>query len=91
MVHEKGWRGERLPANGNGWASMILDVAREIGQGRLSQASGIYTMTRDGRLFEEGPGWSIHFGCKSRYRRQREKPKDLSEIDRTEPVITLSR
>lgn len=91
MVHEKGWKGEQLPANGNGWAATILDVAREIGRGRLRQASGLYTMTRDGRYIEEGPGWSIHFGCKSRYRRQRKMPKDPSEIDRTEPSITLSR
>ena len=70
MVHDKGWKGERLPANGNGWASTILDVAREIRQGRLSPAGGIYMGTRDGRYFEEGPGWSTHFGCKSHYRRQ---------------------
>lgn len=70
MVHEKGWKGEQLPAHGNGWASSILDVAREIRTGRLNRAGGIYMGTRDGRYFEEGPGWSTHFGCKSHYRRQ---------------------
>jgi hypothetical protein len=70
MVHEMGWKGERLPAHGNGWASTILDVAREIRKGRLSQAGGIYRGTRGGRYIEEGPGWSTHFGCKSHYRRQ---------------------
>jgi hypothetical protein len=91
MVHEKGWKGEQLPASGNGWASTILDVAREIRKGRLSQGDGSYILIQDGRYIEEGPGWSIHFGCKSHYRRQRKMPKDPSEIDRTEPVITLSR
>jgi hypothetical protein len=91
MVHEKGWKGARLPAHGNGWASMILDAAREIGRGKLSQADGIYTMTRDGRYFEEGPGWSVHFGCRAHYRRQLKTPENPSEIDRTGPFITLSR
>jgi hypothetical protein len=91
MVHEKGWKGEQLPANGNGWASTILDAAREIGRGRLSQASGFYAVTGDGRYIEEGPGWSIHFGCKAHYRRQHKMPKDPSEINRTAPTITLTR
>lgn len=91
MVREKGWKGERLPAHGNGWASTILDAAREIGRGRLSQGGGIYTMTRDGRYFEEGPGWSTHFGCKAHYRRQLKTPKNLSEINRTGPAVTLSK
>jgi hypothetical protein len=75
MVHEKGWKGEQLPAHGNGWASTILDAAREIRKGRLSQAGGIYMGIRDGRYFEEGPGWSTHFGCKSHYRRQVSRSK----------------
>jgi hypothetical protein len=91
MVHEKGWTGERLPVHGNGWASTILTAAREIGRGRLSQADGIYMRTRDGRYFEEGPGWSVHFGCKAHYRRQLKPPKSLSEIGSNGPVVTLSR
>jgi hypothetical protein len=89
MAQEKGWKGDRLPPHGNGWASTILDVAREIGSGRLSQGGGIYMGTRDGRYFEEGPGWSVHFGCRSHYRRQ--LPKDPSEIDRSAPTVTLTR
>ncbi len=70
MVQEKGWMGDALPTNGNGWASTILKVAREIRHGRLSQGSGIYRGSANGRLLiEEGPGWSIRLGCKSRYRR----------------------
>jgi hypothetical protein len=91
MVHEKGWKGEQLPAHGNGWASMILDAAREIGRGRLSQAGGIYTMTRNHRYFEQGPGWSVHFGCKAHYRRQLKAPKNPGEINGAGPAITLSR
>lgn len=91
MVREKGWEGDELPTNGNGWASTILGVAREIRKGRLSQGSGIYKGTADGRFLEEGPGWSIRFGCKSHYRRERKMPKNASEFDRFDPVITLTR
>jgi len=91
MVQEKGWTGDELPTNGNGWASTILKVAREIRHGRLSQGSGIYRGTANGRrLIEEGPGWSIRFGCKSHYRRERKMPKNANEIDRFDPVVTLT-
>jgi hypothetical protein len=91
MVREKGWKGDELPTNGNGWASTILEVAREIRKGRLSQGSGIYRTTADGRFIEEGPGWSIRFGCKSHYRRERKMPKNPGEINRFDPVVTLTR
>ncbi len=35
MVHEKGFRGDILPANGNGWPSYIVTAAREIAGGNL--------------------------------------------------------
>lgn len=91
MVREKGWKGDELPTNGNGWASTILEVAREIKKGRLSQGSGIYMGTADGRFIEEGPGWSIRFGCKSHYRRERKMPKNAGEFNRFDPVVTLTR
>ena len=91
MVREKGWKGDELPRNGNGWASAILQLAREIRQGRLSQGSGIYRDTADGRFIEEGPGWSIRLGCKSHYRRERKRPENVGEIDRFDPVVTLTR
>jgi len=46
MVHEKGWKGTQLPPHGNGWASTILELAREIRSGRPNQGSGIYMVTR---------------------------------------------
>lgn len=91
MVHEKGWKGTQLPSHGNGWASTILELAREIRSGRLSQGSGIYVATRDGEYFEEGPGWAMRLGCKAHYRRQRKMPKNAGEINRAAPTITLSR
>ncbi len=91
MAREKGWKGDQLPPNGNGWASTILQVARETGKGRLSQGSGIYRSTRNGRFIEEGPGWSQKFGCKAHYRRQLKTPRTLREIKRGDPILTLSR
>jgi hypothetical protein len=91
MVREKGWRGTQLPLHGNGWASTILDLAREIKSGRLSQGSGIYMSTADGKYFEEGPGWAMRLGCKAHYRRWLKTPKNVSEIDRAAPTITLAR
>lgn len=38
MVREKGWRGDRLPPHGNGWASIILGLAKEIET--ISRGSG---------------------------------------------------
>lgn len=35
MVHEKGFRGDVLPARGNGWPSYIVTAAREIAAGHL--------------------------------------------------------
>jgi hypothetical protein len=35
MVHEKGFRGNVLPARGNGWPSYIVTASREIAGGRL--------------------------------------------------------
>lgn len=90
MVREKGWRGDELPANGNGWAGAILQVAREIGRGRLSQGNGLYRGTGDRIFEEEGPGWSIRFGCKSRYRRKLKTPREAGEIGRFDPVLTLT-
>jgi hypothetical protein len=91
MVREKGWKGTQLPPHGNGWASTILELAREIRSGRLSQGSGIYMGTRDGKYIEEGPGWSMRLGCKAHYRRQFKMPKNPGEINRTAPTVTLSR
>ena len=91
MVHEKGWKGTQLPQHGNGWASTILELAREIRSGRLSQGSGIYMVTRDGKYVEEGPGWAIRLGCKAHYRRKLKTPKNAREINRAAPTITLSR
>jgi hypothetical protein len=88
MAREKGWRGNQLPPNGNGWASEILKVAREIRRGRLSQGGGLYIATANGRYIEEGPGWSMHFGCRAHYRRQFKSAKTAHEIDprpRTSP------
>jgi hypothetical protein len=89
MVHEKGWNGRGLPAHGNGWASEILRVAREIGNGRLSQGGGIYMGTRDGRFVEEGPGWSVEFGCKAHYRRRLKTARSASELNPAFPAVTL--
>jgi len=91
MAREKGWKGAQLPPHGNGWASTILELAREIRSGRLNQGSGVYMMTADGRYIEEGPGWSTTLGCKAHYRRQFEMPKDAGEISRTAPTVTLAR
>ena len=90
MAREKGWKGDALPPHGNGWASQILGVAREIGRGRLGQGAGVYMRSADGRYSEEGPGWSQQFGCKAHYRRRLDGPRTLQEIKRGDPVLTLS-
>ena len=35
MVHEKGFSGDALPANGNGWPSYVVTAGREIAAGHL--------------------------------------------------------
>jgi hypothetical protein len=41
MVHEKGYRGAVLPADGNGWPSYIVTAAREIAAGHLRRRPAI--------------------------------------------------
>jgi hypothetical protein len=90
MAREKGWTGDRLPAEGNGWASTIPEVAQEIERGHLSQGGGIYMATGNGRYIEEGPGWSTRLGCKARYRRRLKPPNSAAEFDRMSPTIRLT-
>ncbi len=41
MVHEKGFRGDLLPANGIGWPSYIVTAAREIAAGHLRRRPAV--------------------------------------------------
>jgi hypothetical protein len=41
MVHEKGFRGNVLPAHGNGWPSYIVTAAREIAAGYLRRRPAV--------------------------------------------------
>ncbi len=41
MVHEKGFRGDLLPAHGNGWPSYIVTAAREIAGGHLRRRPAV--------------------------------------------------
>jgi hypothetical protein len=44
MVHEKGFEGDVLPANGNGWPSYIVEAAHEIAAGHLRRQPAVRTM-----------------------------------------------
>ena len=44
MVHEKGFKGEVLPANGTGWPSYIVEAADEIAAGHLRRRPGVRRM-----------------------------------------------
>jgi hypothetical protein len=43
MVHEKGFRGDVLPAHGNGWPASIVTAAREIAAGHLRRQPAVKT------------------------------------------------
>jgi hypothetical protein len=44
MVREKGFRGNALPAHGQGWPSEILTAAREIAHGHLRRKPAVRTL-----------------------------------------------
>ena len=48
MVHEKGFRGEVLPAHGSGWPSNVVAAGREIASGHLRRRPAVKTIRRDG-------------------------------------------
>jgi hypothetical protein len=48
MVHEKGFRGDLLPAHGNGWPASIVTAAREIAAGHLRRRPAIRTYYEHG-------------------------------------------
>jgi hypothetical protein len=48
MVHEKGFRGDVLPAHGNGWPSNVVAAGREIAAGHLRRLPAVKTIHRDG-------------------------------------------
>jgi hypothetical protein len=48
MVHEKGFRGDVLPAHGNGWPASIVTAAREIAAGRLRRQPAVKTFYEHG-------------------------------------------
>jgi hypothetical protein len=48
MVHEKGFRGDVLPAHGNGWPSYIVTAASEIAAGHLRRRPAVKRFYRDG-------------------------------------------
>lgn len=48
MVHEKGFRGDVLPARGNGWPSYIVTAAREIAAGHLRRRPAVITRHEHG-------------------------------------------
>jgi hypothetical protein len=48
MVHEKGFRGDVLPAHGNGWPAGIVTAAREIAAGHLRRQPAVKTYYEHG-------------------------------------------
>jgi hypothetical protein len=50
MVHEKGFRGDVLPADGNGWPANIVTAAREIAAGHLRRRPAVKTRYRHGAV-----------------------------------------
>jgi hypothetical protein len=50
MVQEKGFRGDVLPAHGNGWPSYIVEAAREMAAGHLRRRPAVRTFREDGRV-----------------------------------------
>lgn len=50
MVHERGYRGEILPANGAGWPSNIVEAGREIAAGHLRRHPAVRTIRRHGSV-----------------------------------------
>ena len=48
MVHEKGFRGDVLPAHGNGWPSNIVAAGREIASGHLRGLPAVKTFYEHG-------------------------------------------
>jgi hypothetical protein len=48
MVHEKGFRGDILPAHGNGWPASIVTAAREIAAGHLRRQPAVKTRYEHG-------------------------------------------
>lgn len=48
MVHEKGFRGDVLPAHGNGWPASIATAAREIAAGHLRRQPAVKTRYEHG-------------------------------------------
>ncbi len=54
MVHEKGFRGDVLPARGNGWPSYIVTAAREIAAGHLRRRPAVMRRYYKGVLIGVG-------------------------------------
>ncbi len=54
MVHEKGFRGDVLPARGNGWPSYIVTAAREIAGGNLRRRPAVMRRYYKGVLIGVG-------------------------------------
>ncbi|HKZ15565.1 MAG TPA: hypothetical protein VJL81_17145 [Solirubrobacterales bacterium] len=50
MVQEKGFEGDVLPANGNGWPSYIVTASREIAAGHLRRTPAVVRRHREGHL-----------------------------------------
>ncbi len=51
MVQEKGFEGDVLPADGNGWPSYIVEAAGEIARGHLRRRPAVKTTYVNGRPF----------------------------------------
>lgn len=54
MVHEKGFRGDVLPARGNGWPSYIVTAAREVAAGHLRRRPAVMRRYYKGVLIGVG-------------------------------------
>jgi hypothetical protein len=50
MVQEKGFKGDVLPAHGNGWPSNVVAAAREIAAGHLRRYPAVETIRQDGHV-----------------------------------------
>jgi hypothetical protein len=48
MVREKGFRGDALPAHGNGWPSYVVTAGREIASGHLRRLPAVETRYEHG-------------------------------------------